>query len=62
IKRVQFAHDVQFISTFADEEYDRTAHEVSKLTYSDMLELLTMKSQWRRDMEQMLADRNLREA
>lgn len=32
------------------------------MTYSDMLELLTMKSQWRRDMEQMLADRNIREA
>ena len=36
---------------------DRTAQEVAKLTYKDMLELLTMKSQWRRDMERMMAER-----
>ncbi|KAI9366466.1 hypothetical protein BD770DRAFT_311740 [Pilaira anomala] len=56
-KRVQFACDVEFVSTFANEDYDRTAQEVAKLTYKDMLELLTMKSQWRRDMERMMAER-----
>ncbi|GAA5795779.1 hypothetical protein HPULCUR_001141 [Helicostylum pulchrum] len=56
-KRVQFACDVEFVSTFANEDYDRTAQEVAKLTYKDMLELLTMKSQWRRDMEKMMAER-----
>ena len=40
---------------------DRTAQEVAKLTYKDMLELLTMKSQWRRDMERMLAERAMSE-
>ncbi|GAN07251.1 hypothetical protein MAM1_0154d06746 [Mucor ambiguus] len=56
-KKVQFSCDVEFVSTFANEEYDRTAQEVAKLTYKDMLELLTMKSQWRRDMERMMAER-----
>ncbi|KAG2230015.1 hypothetical protein BDF21DRAFT_428447 [Thamnidium elegans] len=56
-KRVQFACDVEFVSTFANEDYDRTAQEVAKLTYKDMLELLTMKSQWRRDMEKMMEER-----
>ncbi|KAI9487423.1 MAG: hypothetical protein EXX96DRAFT_448107, partial [Benjaminiella poitrasii] len=56
-KKVQFSCDVEFVSTFANEDYDRTAQEVAKLTYKDMLELLTMKSQWKRDMERMLAER-----
>ncbi|KAL9553164.1 hypothetical protein MBANPS3_003414 [Mucor bainieri] len=56
-KKVQFSCDVEFVSTFANEDYDRTAQEVAKLTYKDMLELLTMKSQWRRDMERMMAER-----
>ncbi|KAI8987928.1 hypothetical protein BDF20DRAFT_852881 [Mycotypha africana] len=56
-KKVQFSLQVDFISTFANDEYDRTAQEVAKLTYKDMLELLTMKSQWRRDMERMMAER-----
>ncbi|KAI8380206.1 hypothetical protein BD560DRAFT_314447, partial [Blakeslea trispora] len=60
-KKVQFSCDVEFISTFANEDYDRTAQEVAKLTYKDMLELLTMKSQWRRDMERMLAERAMSE-
>lgn len=29
IKRVQFAHDVQFISTFADEEYGNVKYNIS---------------------------------
>ncbi|KAI8992311.1 hypothetical protein BDB01DRAFT_777989 [Pilobolus umbonatus] len=58
-KKVQFSGDVEFINTFANEEYDRTAQEVAKLTYKDMLELLTMKSQWRRDMERMIAERDM---
>jgi hypothetical protein len=40
---------------------DRTAQEVAKLTYSDMVELLQMKSQWRRDMEKMMTERANRE-
>lgn len=40
---------------------DRTAQEVAKLTYKDMLELLTMKSQWRREMEKMMAERELKD-
>ncbi|KAI9022126.1 hypothetical protein CLU79DRAFT_675473, partial [Phycomyces nitens] len=56
-KRVQFSCDVKFVNTFDNDEYDRTAQEVAKLTYKDMVELLTMKSQWRRDMERMLAER-----
>lgn len=34
---------------------------MAKLTYKDMLELLTMKSQWRRDMERMMQERAARE-
>ncbi|KAI8084952.1 uncharacterized protein BX664DRAFT_338171 [Halteromyces radiatus] len=60
-KRVQFSCDVVIESTFANEDYDRTAQEVAKLTYSDMVELLTMKSQWRRDTEQMINERANRE-
>ncbi|KAG0173699.1 hypothetical protein DFQ28_003540 [Apophysomyces sp. BC1034] len=60
-KRVQFSCQVEFASTFDNEEYDRTAQEVAKLTYSDMAELLMMKSQWRRDMERMVAERNAKE-
>jgi hypothetical protein len=41
---------------------DRTAQEVAKLTYRDMLELLTMKSQWKRDLEKMMAERDLKES
>ncbi|CAO3702456.1 hypothetical protein G6F56_004579 [Rhizopus delemar] len=61
-KRVQFSGDVEFVSTFANEDYDRTAQEVAKLTYRDMLELLTMKSQWKKDMEKMTAEREKDEA
>ncbi|KAG2197278.1 uncharacterized protein EV154DRAFT_450861 [Mucor mucedo] len=61
MKKVQFACDVEFVATFANEDYDRTAQEVAKLTYKDMLELLTMKSQWRRDMERMMAERETTE-
>ncbi|KAI7863773.1 hypothetical protein BDF14DRAFT_1841000 [Spinellus fusiger] len=57
IKRVQFSCDIKFANTFDNDEYDRTAQEVAKLTYKDMMELLTMKSKWRRDMERMLAER-----
>jgi hypothetical protein len=34
---------------------------VAKLTYKDMLELLTMKSQWKREMKHMLARRDSEE-
>lgn len=34
---------------------------MAKLTYKDMLELLTMKSQWRRDMERMIQERETTE-
>ncbi|KAI7906705.1 uncharacterized protein BX663DRAFT_497379 [Cokeromyces recurvatus] len=61
-KKVQFSCNVEFVSTFANEDYDRTAQEVAKLTYKDMLELLTMKSQWKRDMERMLAERAEKES
>ncbi|EIE84181.1 hypothetical protein G6F46_011194 [Rhizopus delemar] len=61
-KKVQFSGDVEFVSTFANEDYDRTAQEVAKLTYRDMLELLTMKSQWKRDLEKMMAERDLKES
>ncbi|CAO3664697.1 hypothetical protein G6F70_002626 [Rhizopus microsporus] len=61
MKKVQFSGNVEFVSTFANEDYDRTAQEVAKLTYRDMLELLTMKSQWKRDMERMLAEREMKE-
>ncbi|KAI9264367.1 hypothetical protein BDA99DRAFT_426772, partial [Phascolomyces articulosus] len=52
-KRVQFSCEVELISTFANEEYDRTAQEVAKLTYNDMFELLTLKSEFRRQMEEL---------
>ncbi|KAL1927857.1 hypothetical protein VTP01DRAFT_3262 [Rhizomucor pusillus] len=61
MKRVQFSCHVEHVSTFANEEYDRTAQEVARLTYHDMLELLTLKSEWRRQMESMLADRRRKE-
>ena len=32
---------------------DRTAQEVAKLTYHDMFELLTLKSEFRRQMEEL---------
>ncbi|KAI9304905.1 hypothetical protein BJ944DRAFT_266105 [Cunninghamella echinulata] len=60
-KRVQFSCDVIIANTFANEDYDRTAQEIAKLTYSDMVELLTMKSQWRKDMERMLRERAMKE-
>ncbi|CAO3703015.1 hypothetical protein G6F56_007882 [Rhizopus delemar] len=60
-KKVQFSGDIEFVSTFANEDYDRTAQEVAKLTYRDMLELLTMKSQWKRESEKMLAERERKE-
>lgn len=40
---------------------DRTAQEVARLTYNDMMDLLKMKSQWRRDMERMMTERANRE-
>ncbi|KAI7859754.1 hypothetical protein BDC45DRAFT_563797 [Circinella umbellata] len=52
-KRVQFSGEVELISTFANEDYDRTAQEVAKLTYHDMFELLTLKSEFRRQMEEL---------
>ncbi|KAG0788690.1 hypothetical protein G6F16_007165 [Rhizopus arrhizus] len=62
MKKVQFSGEVEFVSTFANEDYDRTAQEVAKLTYRDMLELLTMKSQWKRDLEKMMTERDLKES
>ncbi|CDS11613.1 hypothetical protein LRAMOSA03876 [Lichtheimia ramosa] len=61
-KRVQFSCHVEHISTFANEEYDRTAQEVAKLTYNDMYELLTLKSELRRQMEVMQRQQQLEEA
>ncbi|KAI9020186.1 hypothetical protein CLU79DRAFT_756070 [Phycomyces nitens] len=52
-KRVRFACDVEFISTFCNEEYDRTAQEVAKLSYTDMYELLTLKAEWKRETERV---------
>ncbi|KAI7863169.1 hypothetical protein BDF14DRAFT_1710972, partial [Spinellus fusiger] len=53
-KKVHFACDVEFVSTFANEDYDRTAQEVAKLSYNDMFELLTLKAEWRRETERMM--------
>lgn len=41
---------------------DRTAQEVAKLTYNDMYELLTLKSELRRQMEMMQRQQQLEEA
>ncbi|KAG0166336.1 hypothetical protein DFQ28_004677 [Apophysomyces sp. BC1034] len=60
-KRVQFSCRVEFVSTFANEDYDRTAQEVAKLSYHDMLELLTLKSGWRKETQNLLAERALKE-
>ncbi|RUO96275.1 hypothetical protein BC936DRAFT_142285 [Jimgerdemannia flammicorona] len=54
-KKVHFGNDVEFIPTFADDEYDRTCQEVAKMTYSDMVELLQVKAEYRRQMEKMCA-------
>ncbi|KAI9321215.1 hypothetical protein BX666DRAFT_1835203, partial [Dichotomocladium elegans] len=61
-KRVQFSCDVEFLSTFANEEYDRTAQEVAKLSYTDMYELLALKSEWRREMELMQRQQQLEDS
>ncbi|RUS27729.1 hypothetical protein BC938DRAFT_482817 [Jimgerdemannia flammicorona] len=52
-KKVHFGNDVEFIPTFADDEYDRTCQEVAKMTYSDMVELLQVKAEYRRQMEKI---------
>ncbi|KAI8077767.1 uncharacterized protein BX664DRAFT_362552 [Halteromyces radiatus] len=56
-KQVQFSGDIEWIDAFANEDYDRTAQQVAKLSYHDMYELLLLKSQWRQESQQMMATR-----
>ncbi|OZJ03954.1 hypothetical protein BZG36_02947 [Bifiguratus adelaidae] len=55
-KTVQFDTTQNLVIwTFGDDEYDRTASDPSKLTYTDMLELLQLRCDFRRQMEEMMA-------
>jgi hypothetical protein len=46
--RVRFApHPQEFIPTYTKEEYDRTAHEIVKLTYKEMLEIMQLRVELR---------------
>ncbi|CAO3615268.1 unnamed protein product [Cunninghamella blakesleeana] len=51
-KQVTFSGDIELIDTFANEDYDRTAQQVAKLSYRDMYELLLLKSQIKQEMLQ----------
>ncbi|CAO3640073.1 unnamed protein product [Cunninghamella echinulata] len=49
-KQVTFSGDIELIDTFANEDYDRSAQQVAKLSYHDMYELLVLKSQIKQQM------------
>ncbi|GAB5586524.1 hypothetical protein Unana1_01424 [Umbelopsis nana] len=61
-KKVQFSQSIEFISTFGDDEYDRTCLETTPCTYKDMVELLQLRMELRKQMERMLSEREAQDA
>ncbi|KAI9287092.1 hypothetical protein BC943DRAFT_359014 [Umbelopsis sp. AD052] len=56
-KQVNFSTDTHVIVTFSNEEYDRTAIQVEKMSYMDMYELLIFKSQMQQSINTIKADK-----
>ncbi|CAO3682237.1 unnamed protein product [Umbelopsis ramanniana] len=61
-KKVQFSQSIEFISTFGDDEYDRTCLETTPCTYKDMFELLQLRMELRKQMEKMLSERDAQDS
>ncbi|KAG2186327.1 hypothetical protein INT43_002765 [Umbelopsis isabellina] len=55
-KQVQFSSDTHIITTHSNEEYDRTAIQVEKMSYMDMYELLIFKSQMQQAVNSQRSD------
>jgi hypothetical protein len=52
MRRVSFSHIPTTILTHSNEDYDRTSTEIpDKLTYQDILELLEIRGELRRQYE-----------
>ncbi|KAI8581850.1 hypothetical protein K450DRAFT_229509 [Umbelopsis ramanniana AG] len=56
-KQVNFSTDTHVIVTFSNEEYDRSAIQVEKMSYMDMYELLIFKSQMQQSINTIKADK-----
>ncbi|KAH8556471.1 hypothetical protein BGW37DRAFT_472701 [Umbelopsis sp. PMI_123] len=55
-KQVRFSSDTHIIVTFSNEEYDRSAIQVEKMSYMDMYDLLIFKSQMQQSINSSNAD------
>ncbi|GAB5591644.1 hypothetical protein Unana1_06544 [Umbelopsis nana] len=55
-KQVHFSSDTYVIVTFSNEEYDRSAIQVEKMSYMDMYELLIFKSQMQQSIKSSKPD------
>jgi hypothetical protein len=51
MNKVRFAPKTNEAFTYTKEEYDRTAHEIVKITYREMLEIMQLKVELRQRYE-----------
>ena len=52
--KVRFDAQPKEVPTYTKEEYDRSAHEIVKLTYKEMLEIMQLKIELRQRYENEL--------
>ncbi|KAG0313051.1 hypothetical protein BGZ97_010577, partial [Linnemannia gamsii] len=53
-KSVQFSRFIKISFTYPGDEYDRSAFEPAKLTFSETTELMQLRGTWRQQMEDRL--------
>ncbi|KAF9411506.1 hypothetical protein BGZ94_001332 [Podila epigama] len=53
-KSVQFSRFIKISFTYPEDEYDRTALEPAKLTFSEASELMQLRSNWKQEMKKRL--------
>ncbi|GJJ75245.1 hypothetical protein EMPS_07603 [Entomortierella parvispora] len=60
-KSVQFSRFIKISFTYPGDEYDRSALEPAKLTFSEASELLELRCHWRKQMSERLAQQQLQQ-
>ncbi|KAF9209414.1 hypothetical protein BGZ49_004495 [Haplosporangium sp. Z 27] len=60
-KSVQFSRFIKISFTYPGDEYDRTALEPAKLTFSEATELMQLRIDWKQEMNRRLEQQRLQE-
>ncbi|KFH72439.1 hypothetical protein MVEG_02730 [Podila verticillata NRRL 6337] len=61
-KSVQFSRFIKISFTYPEDEYDRTALEPAKLTFSEASELMQLRINWKQEMKKRLEERSSADA